>query len=136
MLYGDRDELTGEVIAAAIKVHTCFGPGLLESVYEACLAHELQSRGLDVLTQHYVDLSYGDLVIPRALRIDMLVQRRLIIEVKSVDQLEGIHTAQLFTYLRLSKLVHGLLLNFNVTQMKEGIRRVTNFRELDERLAT
>lgn len=123
-----QDGVSGLVIAAALRVHCELGPGLLESVYELCLCRELELLGAKVQRQKQLDLNYAGMLIPNALRIDLLVEEQLIVEIKSVDQLQQIHTAQLLTYLKLSGLVRGLLLNFNVHKLKEGIRRVTNFR--------
>ncbi len=124
-------DLTGQVIAAGMQVHSSLGPGLLESVYEACLCHELECHGLQVKRQHLLDIRYGSLVVPNALRIDILVEGSLVLEVKAVEQLQRLHTAQVYTYLRLSGLYRGLILNFNVEYLKEGIRRVTNFRSAE-----
>jgi GxxExxY protein len=118
------NELSREVLDAAYKVHSCFGPGLLESVYELFLVHELKKRGFKVLRQVPIDLEMDGHKLESGLRLDMLVQDELILELKSVDVLEPIHTAQVLTYLKLSKKRLGLLINFNVVHLKQGIRRV------------
>ena len=120
------DHITGEVISAAITVHKELGPGLLESSYEACLAFELMDRGLIAEKQKPLPVVYRGQQIDCGYRIDLLIEDRLIVELKSVEKLLPIHTAQLLSYLRLSNLQVGLLLNFNVLQLKDGLRRVVN----------
>lgn len=122
-----KDQLTGRVIGAAMEVHRLLGPGLMESVYESCLCHEMEERGIVFKRQQYLPLQYKTLSLPQALRIDILVEGQLIVELKAIDQIQKIHEVQLLTYLRLSGLERGLILNFNVTLLKEGIRRVRNF---------
>ena len=112
------------IVDAAIKVHSALGPGLLESVYEACLCHELASRGLPLERQLYLPVVYQDLKIASGLRIDILVARLVVVEVKAVETVLPLHSAQLLTYLRLGKFQLGYLLNFNVPHMKQGIRRM------------
>ena len=119
-----RDELSKIIIGAAIEVHRELGPGLLESTYESCLEHELQERGLHVERQLGVPLKYKRLNIDNAYRIDLLVEGTVIIELKAVQEVEGIHEAQTLTYLRLSRRWLGLLLNFNVRYMKNGLKRL------------
>jgi GxxExxY protein len=116
--------VTGQVVDAAFTVHKALGPGLLESVYEKCLAYELDTRGLTVERQVVSPIRYRDLLVEAGLRMDMVVNRSVIVEVKSMDRLLPIHQSQLFTYLKLSELRVGLLINFNVTYIKDGIRRV------------
>lgn len=116
-------ELTGGVIAAAIEVHRALGPGLLEPVYEACLADELVARGLQVRRQVDVPVEYRGRRLPAGYRIDLLVEDRLVLEIKAIEQVSAVHEAQLLTYLRLSRRRLGLLLNFNVKQMRDGIVR-------------
>lgn len=99
------------------------GPGLLESVYRDCLAHELSSLGLSVTTEVSLDLVYKDLLLPDSYRIDLLVEDRVVIEIKAVDRVLPVHEAQLLTYLKLSGLKTGLLLNFKVKMLKDGILR-------------
>lgn len=119
----DRDPLTEKVIGLAIEVHRNLGPGLLESVYEACLCHELQGAGLGFGKQVPIPVSYKNTSLECGYRADLLVEDRLMIELKSVERLIPLHEAQLLTYLRLSGIRTGLLLNFNVTVLKNGIRR-------------
>jgi len=114
------------VVDAAIKVHTLLGPGLLESVYEACLAHELVRRGLKIERQLHLPIRYDDVRIDAGLRLDLVVERCLIVELKASESLLPIHSAQLLTYLKLGGYPLGLLLNFNVIHMKDGIRRLAN----------
>ena len=125
------DEITDQVIAAAIEVHKKFGPGLLESVYTNALGAELVARGLDVHISKPVSLEHEGLHTHRAFVIDLLVEERVVVEVKSVQKLTEIDFAQTLTYLRLMDLRVGLLINFNVTLLKHGIRRVVN-RHVDE----
>ncbi|MCS6860995.1 MAG: GxxExxY protein [Abditibacteriales bacterium] len=124
------NELTSQIIAAAIEVHSQLGPGLLESTYEECLCHELSLRGLSFKRQQPVSVVYKGIRLECGYRYDILVEDRVIIEVKSVDALAPVHEAQLLTYLRLGGWQVGLLLNFNVVRMKDGIvRRVLNLKE-------
>ena len=122
----ELNELSGQIIAAAIKVHSALGPGLLESVYEACLAYELGQLGLGIRRQVVLPLSYGTVYIEKAYRIDLLVEELVIVELKTVTSLLPIHEAQLLTHLRLSDRRLGLLLNFHVPQMRDGIKRIVN----------
>jgi GxxExxY protein len=117
------EDLTGRIIGAAMRVHTALGPGLLESVYEACLAHELAAIALGVQRQVELPVEYGGIRIDAGFRIDLLVDRRVVVELKAVERVLPIHEAQLLTYLRLSGLHTGLLLNFNVTRLTDGITR-------------
>ena len=112
------------VIDAAFRVHTELGAGLLESVYETCLAHELGKDGLLVETQLPLPVVYDNIKLDRGFRLDILVNKHLIVEIKAVDLLTGAHRAQLLTYLKLTNLRLGLLINFNVDHLKNGIRRV------------
>lgn len=116
--------LTDVVIGAAIAVHRELGPGLLESTYEACLVHELIERGVSVERQKALPVVYRGVTIDCGYRIDLLVSDQLVVELKVVDKVLPIHEAQLLTYLRLSGRPVGLLLNFNVVLMKDGIRRL------------
>jgi GxxExxY protein len=118
--------LSHAVIGAAIEVHRTLGPGLLESVYEMALCRELWLRGIEVERQVLVPVHYKGGVLPCDVRIDLLVRRSIIVEVKSVDKITPIHRAQLLTYLRLQELWLGLLLNFNVEILRDGVRRVLN----------
>jgi iron complex transport system substrate-binding protein len=120
------DELSGEVIDAALRIHRELGPGLLETVYETVLAGSLMRSGLKVDRQKPVDIRFDGIVFPAAFKIDILVEDRLVVEVKSVEQFGRAHGKQLLTYLRLTGQPVGLLLNFSGATMKEGIRRVVN----------
>jgi len=120
----DVQALSRSVVDAALRVHKALGPGLLESVYEACLQQELWNRRIEAARQRSLPIIYDGLTLEGGLRIDLLVADRLIVEVKAVDALLPIHKAQLLTYLRLSALRLGLLINFNVVRLKDGIQRV------------
>ena len=117
------EELTKEIIGGAIKVHRFLGPGLLESAYEECLSYELIRLGLKIERQKPVPVVYEEVKLECGYRIDILVEKKIILELKSVDALAPIHEAQLLTYLRFSKKPLGLLINFNVTLLKKGIKR-------------
>ena len=115
------NHLSGQVLAASFTIHTALGPGLLESAYEACLVHELRSRGFRVEQQVALPLRYeGKAVSETGYRLDVLVEDDVVVEVKSVDAIHPVHRAQLLTYLRLSNKHLGLLLNFNVARLKDG----------------
>lgn len=120
------DRIAKEVVDAAFKVHSNLGPGLLESAYEACLAHELTKRGYRVERQKAQPVIYEGLKIEVGYRLDLLVEDLIIIELKAVEQLAPIHQAQLLTYLKLSSKQLGFLVNFNVPLIKDGIRRIAN----------
>ena len=120
------NDLTGEVIGAAIEVHKHLGPGLLESAYEECLCHELSLRKITYERQIPLPINYKQLKLDCAYRLDLVVEDKVILELKSCERIEDIHKAQLLTYLKLSGLQLGLILNFNVPIMKEGIVRVVN----------
>ena len=122
----DVDEITRDVIGIAMSIHRDLGPGLLESVYEAVLAAALSRMAYHVERQRPVDLEYDGLRFEAAYRVDLLVDARLVIEIKSVDQITAVHSKQLLTYLRLLKQPVGLILNFSGATMKEGIRRLVN----------
>jgi len=121
-----ENELSHLIVGSAMKVHTVLGPGLLESACEACLQYELIKSGLRVEAQKPLPLVYESVKLECGYRIDLLVEGKVIIEVKSIEALAEIHFAQVLTYLRLSGLRLALLLNFNVLHMKDGIRRVVN----------
>lgn len=126
------DQITSDVVGEAIKIHRELGPGLLESVYEAVLAASLIRLGHRVARQHPVAIEYDGIAFPAAFRVDLLVDDRLIVEIKSVEQLNKVHAKQVLTYLRLMKQPVGLLLNFSGLTMKESIRRLVNdYRETD-----
>ncbi|HVZ92915.1 MAG TPA: GxxExxY protein [Phycisphaerales bacterium] len=120
----DRDPLTQRVIGAAIEVHRHLGPGLLESAYEECLCHELTAAGLSFARQRPLAVKYKEVSLDFGYRLDVVVEDSLVLELKTVEQLLPIHEAQLLTYLRLSGLRKGLLLNFNVVVLKSGIKRL------------
>jgi len=120
---GHDNALTQRVIGCAVEVHRTLGPGLLEGVYEACLCHELAVAGLAFLRQLRLPVVYKGHVVDYDLRIDVLVEQTLVLEIKSVHQILAVHEAQLLTYLRVSGLKIGLLLNFNEETLKQGIRR-------------
>jgi GxxExxY protein len=121
-----ENEVAKVIVDAAFKIHSTLGPGLLESVYEALLARELENRGLRVLRQHPVPVVYEGLHLREGFRADLIVEGLVIIELKSVDELAPVHRKQLLTYLRLANKRLGLLINFNVEYIKDGIRRVVN----------
>lgn len=120
------DELTENIIGAAIEVHRELGPGLLESSYEKSLAHELSLRGITGRRQMRLPIVYKELEIDDAYRIDLLVEDQIIVELKTVDRIEDIHKAQLLTYLKMSGKSVGLLINFQSVLLKDGIRRIVN----------
>ncbi len=117
------NEVTAAVIGAAIEVHRELGPGLLESTYEACLLHELIERGLQVERQKRLPVQYRGVRIDCGYRIDLLVEGQVIVELKAVPRVVAVHTAQMLTYLKLSGLHVGLLLNFHTLRMKDGVHR-------------
>jgi GxxExxY protein len=116
-------ELTSSVLKCAYKVHDELGPGLLESTYEECLHYELSKRGISSLKQKPIPLIYDQLKMDIGFRIDLLIENKVVVEVKSVETLIPVHTAQLMTYLKLSGCRIGFLINFNVVSLKEGIKR-------------
>jgi GxxExxY protein len=121
-----HNAITEQVIGAAIEVHRELGPGRLESVYEACLAFEITSRGLRVERQRTLPLVYRGITLDCAYRLDMVVDDTVVVEAKAVDQLLPVHQAQLISYLKLSGLSIGLLINFHSTVLRAGIRRIVN----------
>lgn len=116
-------DLTEKIIGCAIKVHKVLGPGMLESVYERCLTFELEKINLHVERQKPVPLVYEDIELECGYRIDMLVENKVLVELKSIEALSQIHTAQMLTYMKIAKIHVGLLFNFNVTVLKNGIKR-------------
>lgn len=118
-----HQSLTGQIIAAAMEVHRALGPGLLESVYQACLARELQLRNIDFVQQIELPVSYKDVRLDLGYRIDLVVGNRVVVELKSVHEILPVHEAQLLTYMRLTNIHVGLLINFNVPVLKQGIKR-------------
>jgi len=117
------DQISNQVIGCALEVHRVLGPGLLESTYEQCLAHELSLAGISFKLQFPLPVKYKGIKLDCGYRIDLLVNDELIVELKSVDQIMGIHQAQLLTYMKLSGVKVGLLINFNVEMLKSGIKR-------------
>ena len=120
------NDISGEILNAAIVIHKEIGPGLLESVYEVLLAHELKTRGFTVERQVIVPIEYRGIKFEEGYRLDLIVEDTVIVEIKSVEELTKVHHKQLLTYLRMMDKPLGLLLNFNVHLMKEGISRVAN----------
>jgi GxxExxY protein len=118
------NDISGAVVDSAMKVHSQLGAGLLEHVYEVCLKHELEKRGLRVRSQVPVPVTYDGLVFDMGFRIDLLVEDAVIVELKAVEKFLPVHTAQLLTYLKLTKKPVGLLVNFNVAHLKNGIKRL------------
>jgi len=121
-----ENDLATVVLEAGLKIHRALGPGLLESVYEECLFYELTKLGLSVEKQNELPCRYDDINLDIGFRIDLLVEKKLVIEIKSVQALNELHFAQVLTYLRLSECKLGLLINFNTTLFKDGVRRVIN----------
>ena|SRR5690554_1723260 len=122
----NEEVIAKEVVDSALKVHRMLGPGLLESSYEACLAYELKKRGFRVESQKPLPLTYEEIKLEAGYRVDLLIENKFIIEIKSVEALNDVHLAQLLTYLKLNNSKLGLLINFNVSLLKNGIRRVIN----------
>jgi len=119
-----EEKLTEQIIGAAMEVHSYWGPGLIESIYEKSLAHELSLRGVTVHRQVPLDLKYKDLTLDDDFRVDLIVANKVIAELKVVKELAPIHEAQLMTYMKLTQCRVGLLINFNVVKLKDGIRRL------------
>lgn len=117
------DALSRQVIGCAIEVHKALGPGLLESAYEECLVHELVLQGIPHRRQHPLPIEYKGVRLDCGYRIDVLVEDKLVLELKAVERLLGIHEAQVLTYLRLARVPAGLLINFNVPRLRDGIKR-------------
>lgn len=120
----ELNQITDQIIGSAIDVHRVLGPGLLESAYEACLAYELAHRGLNVERQKPLPVQYKEATLEIGYRLDLLVERQVIVELKAVDSLTQLHKAQLLSSLKLSGLNLGLLINFNVRVLKNGIQRL------------
>ncbi len=123
------NHVSGAVVDAALKVHSVLGPGLLESAYQACLAHELRKRGFRVATQVGLPVVYEGEKLELGYRIDLLVENLVIVEVKCVEAIHPVHEAQLLSYLRLSGKNVGLLINFHVARLKDGIKRMVDGRD-------
>jgi len=122
----EDNEITEKIIGCAIKVHKALGPGLLESAYQACLYYELVKSGLSVEKEKPLPLVYEEVKLDCGYRMDLVIERRIVVEVKSVDVLTDIHLAQVLTYLKLNNNRFGLLINFSVLKLKDGIKRVVN----------
>ncbi len=122
----EDNDLTSKIIGCAINVHRNLGPGLLESAYQACLYYELVKCGLLVEKEKPLPLVYEEVKLDCGYRIDLVVERRIVVEVKSVEALTDIHLAQVLTYLKLTQNRFGLLINFNVLKLKDGVKRVVN----------
>lgn len=121
-----ENDLSQIIIGCAIKVHKALGPGLLESAYEECLYYELIKEGLKVEKQKALPLIYEEIKLEVGYRLDLIVEDKVILEIKACEGLNDVHLAQLLTYLKLSNVKLGLLINFNVTRVKDGIKRVVN----------
>jgi GxxExxY protein len=122
----NENDLSRVIVDSAYKIHTTLGPGLLESVYESVLAYELEKRGLAVTRQQAIPVVYDDVKLDLGFRADIIVNRKVVLEVKSAEAIAPVHAKQLRSYLRLTNLKLGLLINFNVNLIKEGITRVVN----------
>lgn len=122
----ELNRITEQIIEAAVEVHRALGPGLLESTYEACLVYELSQRGLYVEQQKPLPITYKEVHLDIGYRLDLLVNGGVVVELKAVEQLLPIHEAQLLSYLKLSGCAVGLLINFNVPVLRQGIRRLVN----------
>ena len=120
------EEIASQIVDAAIKVHRALGPGLLESAYQRCLAYELRTRGMTAETEVLLPIKYEGIEIDAGYRIDVWVNRRVVVENKTVEHILPIHQAQLLTYLKLTECKVGFLLNWNVPVMRSGIRRMVN----------
>ena len=118
--------ISGRIIDAALRVHTVLGPGLLESAYEVCFAHELRKRGLQVETQFPLPVTYDGVRVDLGYRLDLLVENEVVVELKAIETILPGHKAQLLSYLRLGEKRLGLLINFHVDRLKEGITRIVN----------
>jgi GxxExxY protein len=126
MDYSIENELSTIILGCAIEVHKQLGPGLLESAYQECLLYELSKAGLEVVKEKPMPIIYKDVKLNHGYRIDLLVNNKVVIEIKTVEQFTDVHTAQVLTYLKLGNYKLGLLLNFYVTTLKNGIKRVIN----------
>jgi len=122
----NENEITEKIIGCAIKVHKNLGPGLFESAYQECLFYELKKEGLNVEKEKALPLVYEEVKLDCGYRLDLLVENKIIVEIKSVDTLNEIHLAQVLTYLKINNSKIGLLINFNVLQLVKGVKRVIN----------
>ncbi len=134
MTKGDVTHLSYEIIGSAIKVHKALGPGLLESVYEKCLAYELEQKGYQVLRQAFVPINYGKIILNSELKIDLLVNNTVVIELKTVEKILPLHEAQLLTYMKLLKAPQGLIVNFYTDNISKSYKPYINkyFNDLPE----
>jgi len=123
------NQITGAIVNSAMKVHSVLGPGLLESAYQACLAHELRSRNFEVAVQVGLPVVYEGQKLELGYRMDLVVENRVVVEVKSVEAMHPIHEAQLLSYMRLSGIGVGLLINFNVLHLRDGVKRMVDGKE-------
>jgi GxxExxY protein len=123
-LSAQEEQIGKSVVNAAFKVHKEFGPGLLEKIYEACVCYELQKNGLDVQRQVNIPIKYDGVVFDEGLRLDLLVEQKVIVELKAVDEINPVWQAQILSHLKLTKLRLGYLINFNVPVMRDGIKRI------------
>jgi GxxExxY protein len=123
-------ELTGRILGAAVDVHRALGPGMLESTYRACLVHRLRAIGCGCAQEVPIGVTFDGLELPTAFRADLIVDDRVVVELKAVDMLLPVHRAQLYTYMRLARRPVGLLINFNVDRLVRGVRRMINPRAL------
>jgi iron complex transport system substrate-binding protein len=124
--FGDLEALASAAVDCGFRLHADIGPGLLESAYEALMAEALRQRGLEIARQVAVPLKYNGVVVDNAFKIDLLVERKLVVELKSIDRLAPVHGKQVLTYLRLMHLPLGLLMNFGQATFKDGLRRIAN----------
>ena len=131
----DVEVIASAAVDAAFSVHTELGPGLLESAYEDCLVHELRLRGMSFARQVSVPVNYKGMLIGTAFRADIVVEGKLLLEIKAIEQLIGIHKAQVITYLKLLKLPLGLVINFNESLIRDGLMRVLNVPKVKSRLS-
>ena len=122
----NEEEIGKLILAAAMKVHTALGPGLLESTYETCMAHELGKCELEIKQQVLLPVFYDNQKLDAGYRLDLLLDNKVIVELKAVEKILPVHTAQLLSYLKLSKCKLGFILNFNVVHMRDGIKRIVN----------
>ena len=122
----ENDQITSKIIGAAIEVHKELGPGLLESAYEKCLLYEIRNQGLKVESQILLPVKFKDVEIDAGYRMDLLVEDKIVVEIKAVDYMADIYLAQILTYMKLGGYHLGLLINFNVTKLVDGVKRVIN----------
>ena len=125
------NQISHQVIGAAIEVHKNLGPGLLESTYHSCLLHELNQKGFYIETEKVLPVVYIELTLQKAYRIDLLIENKLVVELKSVEAITSTHLAQVLTYMKLGEFPHGLLINFNVDQLVKGVKRLIRSEYID-----